>query len=222
MEVLQLFINNVFDATKSLLSRIIIFISFVCVIWFVDSYFQFSFNYRLNSKIEQIKNIESVIKETDDITLKKSLKNAEKNIVNSINLGNYFSSFLALNANRIYSISKSIAIAISANPIFHYLFSNTFLIVFMLWYIRFGVDSGNFLTALVSVILVVCFLFIVVFWVSGSLAVIIMQVTDNDFFKFLLMLLSQPIIMCLLYLTNTFRKFLTSILNERKNLFNHR
>ena len=74
IEYIKEFLDFIFDATKSLFSRLMILALFLIGIYLVDDYFQFSYNYRLNSRIEQIREIESIVKETSDSTIKKSLK----------------------------------------------------------------------------------------------------------------------------------------------------
>lgn len=217
MEYINGFLNFIFDTTKSLFIRLLLLsIFFFCVV-LVDDYFQFSHNYRLNSQIQQVKEIESIVKETKDTIIIKTLKKTEYELLNSTSFVDYFSLFFERNVNRISSINKKIVSAISPNPIFHYFWSNLFLIVFMLWSIRSGFKKGKFGMVVLSIVLLIGFIFIFLFWFTGALTALISLMTDNKYLKIILVLLIQPLIVFSFYSIDLVKKISIKIYNDVKN-----
>ena len=220
IEYIKEFLDFIFDATKSLFSRLMILALFLIGIYLVDDYFQFSYNYRLNSRIEQIREIESIVKETSDSTIKKSLKKTEYELLNSSNLFNYFSLSFERNVNRISSINSKVVTAISPNPIFHYVFSNVFLIVFMLWSIRSGFKKKKFGMIVLSIVLTIGIFFIFIFWATGALTALTSIITDNVYIKFLLIIFVQPIIVFFFYSIDAVKEVVIKVFNDIRTYWN--
>lgn len=217
MEYITGFLSFVFDTTKSLFSRLLILIFFLSGIILIDDYFQFSHNYRLNSQIQQVKEIESIVKETKDIYIIKTLKKNEYELLNSTSFVDYFSLSFERNVNRISSINNKIVSAISPNPIFHYFWSNLFLIVFMFWSIRSGFKKGKFVVVVFNIVLIIGLIFIFLFWLTGAITAFVSLLTDNKYLKFFLVLLIQPLIVFLFYSIDLVKKVLIKVYNDVKN-----
>ena len=214
MDYIKGFLDFVFDATKSLFSRLLLLLLFLFLAFVVDDYFQFSYNYRLNSQIQQIKEIESILKETTDLNIKKSLKKTEYKLLNSSNIVDYLSLSFGRNVTRISSINTKIVSAISPNPIFHYLFSNIFLITFMLWSIRSSFKETKLGTVFFSIIFVIGIFFVFIFWITAFISALVSLSIDNVYAKFILIVIVQPIMALFLYSIFAVKNIAVNILND--------
>lgn len=155
----------------------------------VDDYFQFSYNAKLNSQIEQIAKIEEIVNNTNDSLLIKKLKIVENKIIDTRSTSDY----LYFLSSRLYnSISRhtvNAATNISANPIIHYLTSNWLLILFIFWIFK-GLKR-YILTYIIWYILAAGMTIVIVFWLTGLTTALLIPSQTEQYLKLLYNVLIQ-------------------------------
>lgn len=190
-QIIQKLFDTFFDKSRSLISRLFIFLSFCFFLILVDDYFKFSYNFKINSQIEQIAQIENIIKENKDSSLVVELKEIERTIIDTRTKSDYLTSLFSSLYDAISRHSENAARNISSSPILHYLTSNWLLIYFVFWMLQ-GLRRF-ILTVIIWWILAAGMLLVIFFWLNGILTAAIIPSDINPYLKLLLNVLIQGV-----------------------------
>lgn len=197
LQIIQKLFDAFFDKSRSLISRLFIFLAVCSLFVLVDDYFKFSYNFKINSQIEQIAQIENIIKENKDSSLVVELKGIERTIIDTRTKSDYLTSLFSSVYEATSRHSENAARNMSSSPILHYLTSNWLLIYFVFW--MFQGLRKYILTVILWWIMAAGMLLVIFFWLNGILTAAIVPSDINNYLKLLINILIQGVFGLALY-----------------------
>ena len=216
MDVFSSIFEFLADKSKQLSSKAALIISFLVILILADNIFGYTYFNTNNKKIEQVKEINEVLKDT---SLPENIKNyftaLRQNVIDHKNIKNYLSDFFT---NISFTNSKNIKtpIPINANPIsnnlLHFISSSwmtllTMLFMFIIYVsIIFEKNSPSFWKPTTSIIVVEIILISLAF-LQSKLFSLIPLINNNHKINYLInTILSFIIIFIPFYILSNFLK----------------
>jgi hypothetical protein len=222
------------DKTRSLSWRIAWALVLCLVVFLADTYFQFSYNYKLNARLQQIEKIETILKTTQDPAVKNALKQTQYGLLYTTTLSDYLVSLLSNAPNESNSavaqsadtkapntIKKSTPYAHRntrenenrASILFLFFFANWLLVGFIVY--LFVSASNAWVKGLVIILFGAAAVALFVFIVSGILAVVVNYNSHNLPFQIVSTVLLQPTALLLVFAVSWSMKKVKKYFNQK-------